>query len=179
MRWTEILRSDGDLTSRRRRGSWSRGAVVATAVVAAVAINLVVYATGLTAGARYAFTRDGRSMAVDAVTVAGFTAVPLLAGLLLVAVAGPRWPALYRFALVGAPLAAVGTIGLMTLPAGFDTASTIALATCHLTLAPLSFLAAAALRHRRQRSTRQPLAAGTPLGGTGSDGVLPPERRRS
>jgi hypothetical protein len=142
------------------RSPSSPGAVVTATVVAAVVANQAVYAAGRAFGADYAFTQQGRRMVVDAVTVAGFTAVPLLAGLLLVAVAGPRRPMLYRVALVGAPSAAAATIGLMTLPADFDTVSTLALATCHLTLAPLSVLAVAALRRRWQESTSQPYRPG-------------------
>ena len=134
-------------------------AVVATTVIAAVTANLAVHAAGRALGADYAFTREGRRMVVDAVTVAGFTVVPLLTGLLLVALAGPRWPLLYRLALFAAPSAALVTIGLMTLPADFTTASTLALAACHLTLAPLSVLAVAALRRRWQEGTPPPYRA--------------------
>jgi hypothetical protein len=38
------------------------------------------------------------------------------------------------------------TILLMTIPADFDTASTVTLALCHVTLAPLSVLGLLALR---------------------------------
>lgn len=144
----------------------SRALVVLVAVLSAVAANLVVFSVGRAAGGRYSFPRDGTVLQVDAATVAGFTAVPLLVGLALVALLGPRLAWVHRAALVVAPVLAVGTIGVMTLPAGFDTASTVALALCHLTLVPASVLAVLALRRRagrRGRTTGQrPAVAGVP-----------------
>ncbi|SNY73466.1 DUF6069 family protein [Paractinoplanes atraurantiacus] len=112
--------------------------IVLLGVVAAVAVNLLVYAVGRAAGGTFRFTTSGEPAEVDAVTVAGFSAVPLLAGLTAVALLGP-WAA--RTALVLGPLLALGTIPLMTLPADFDTVSTVALALCHLTLIPIVVIA--------------------------------------
>ncbi len=124
----------------------SRPLVVAAAVVAAVVVNLVVFAVGRAAGGSFTFTRSGTPATVDAATVAGFSAVPLLLGLVLVALLARRWPLVARVALVVAPVLAVVTIGLMTLPVDLDTVSTVTLALCHLTLAPISVLAIRALR---------------------------------
>ncbi|MEU8818653.1 DUF6069 family protein [Actinoplanes sp. NPDC048796] len=112
------------------------------AVAVAVAVNLLVYAVGRAAGGTFRFTTSGEPAEVDALTVAGFSAVPLLIGLTAVALLGP-WAA--RTALVLAPLLALATIPLLTLPADFDTVSTVTLALCHLTLVPFAVAAIRAL----------------------------------
>jgi hypothetical protein len=124
----------------------SRPLVVAAAVGTAVVVNLVVHALGRAAGGSFTFTRAGAPTGVDAATVAGFSAVPLLLGLVVVALLCRRWPLVARMALVVAPVLAVVTVGLMTLPVDLDTVSTVTLALCHLTLAPISVLAIRALR---------------------------------
>lgn len=119
----------------------SRPLVVAAAVAAAVVVNLVVFTVGRAAGGSFTFTRGGTPATVDAATVAGFSAVPLLLGLVVVAVLVGSWPVIARVAAVVAPVLAVVTIGLMTLPVDLDAVSTVTLALCHLTLAPISVLA--------------------------------------
>jgi hypothetical protein len=120
--------------------------VVAGAVLVAVVVNLAIYGIGRAVGADFAFTAAGGSpTTVDAVTVAGFTAVPLLVGLTAAALLR-RWSWVIPTALVVAPLLAVATIFLMTIPADLDTRSTVALACCHLALVPISVLALRALR---------------------------------
>ncbi|WP_250038091.1 DUF6069 family protein [Paractinoplanes maris] len=119
----------------------SRPAIITLAVVAAVVINLLVYAVGRAAGGSFRFTADGVTNEVDAVTVAGFSAVPLLVGLVLVALLGRLGSWVSRVAAIVAPVLAVVTILVMTLPADLDRASTITLALCHVTLAPISVLA--------------------------------------
>ncbi|MEU8242657.1 DUF6069 family protein [Actinoplanes missouriensis] len=126
-----------------------RAAVVALGVTAAVALNLVVYAIGRAAGATYRFTSQGEPAEVDALTVAGFSAVPLLLGLSVVALLAPRAGWVATAALIAGPLLAVATVPLMTLAADFDTASTAALAICHLVLVPVIILAV-----RRMRTPR-------------------------
>ena len=111
-----------------------RAAVVALAVGAAVAVNLGVHAVGRAAGGTFRFTSASGPAEVDAVTVAGFSAVPLLLGLAAVALLAARAAWITRAALIAGPLLAVGTIVVMTLPADFDTVSTVTLALCHLTL---------------------------------------------
>jgi hypothetical protein len=115
-----------------------RIAVVAGAVLVAVAVNLAIYGLGRAAGGSFEFTSaSDRPAEVDAVTVAGFSAVPLLVGLTLVALLMRFGSWVTRAALVVAPVLAVGTILLMTLPADFDTTSTVTLALCHLALIPI------------------------------------------
>ncbi|WP_315094360.1 DUF6069 family protein [uncultured Cellulomonas sp.] len=121
--------------------------VVVGAVLVAVVVNLAIYAIGRAAGAGFGFTAAGGSPStVDAVTVAGFTAVPLLVGLTAAALLR-RWSWAIPAALVVAPVLAVATIFLMTIPADLDTASTVTLACCHLALVPVSVLALRALRN--------------------------------
>ncbi len=126
--------------------------VVAAVVGSAVAVNVVVHLLGRAAGGTFAFVREGVVVEVDTATVAGFTAVPLLVGLVLVAVLGPRWPRSYGPALVVAPLLALVTIASMTIPAGFDAVSTLTLAACHLTLVPLSVVGVLGLRRAAART---------------------------
>ena len=121
--------------------------VIATAVVAAVVVNLVVYAVGRAAGGDFRFAGNE----VDALTVAGFSAVPLLIGLVLVALLSRLGPWVTRTAMIVAPVLAVVTIFVMTIPADLDTTSTITLALAHLTLAPISVLAVRALARTSSR----------------------------
>ena len=119
----------------------SRPAIIAAACVAAVVVNLIVYAVGRAAGGSFVFTANSDTNEVDAVTVAGFSAVPLLIGLVLVALLARLGPWVTRVASIVAPVLAAGTIVVMTLPADLDRTSTITLALCHLTLIPISLLA--------------------------------------
>lgn len=124
----------------------ARAVVVFTAIATAVLVNLLAYAIGRLAGGDFTFNRDGTRVAVDALTVAGFSAVPLGVGLAIVALTSPRLPWVTRVAVVVAPLLAVATIALMTLPVNLDTVSTLTLASCHLTLVPISIVAIRRLR---------------------------------
>jgi hypothetical protein len=127
----------------------SAPAVVATAVAVAVLANLVLYALGRLLGGSYRFTTPAGPAEVDAATVAGLTVVPLLAGLVLAALLGRRWPWVHAVALVVAPALALVTILVMTLPADLDPVSTAALASCHVVLAPVAVLALRRLRGPR------------------------------
>jgi hypothetical protein len=122
-----------------------RAGVVAVAVLAAILVNLLVYALGRAAGGTFRFTAAGAPARVDAMTVAGFSAVPLLIGLAAVALLAPRLGWVPRAALVIGPVLAVGTVLVMTVPADLDTVSTVTLAACHLTLVPILVLAVRAL----------------------------------
>ncbi len=124
----------------------ARVRTVVGTVVAAVLVNLVVYAVGRLAGGDFTFTRDDDRATVDAATVAGFTAIPLGAGLTLVGLLAHRLRWVPRVAAVVAPLLAVATILVMTVPVDLDAVSTVTLATCHLTLVPVSVLAIHRLR---------------------------------
>lgn len=126
--------------------SRSRVVVVLASIVAGVVVNLLVYAVGRLAGGSFTFTREGSSMEVDPVTVAGFSAVPLGVGLLLVAALVGRVPWIATVASVVAPLLAVVTVFVMTIPVDLDSVSTVTLAACHLSLVPISLLAIRRLR---------------------------------
>lgn len=123
----------------------SRVAVVALGGVTAVVVNLVFYSVGRAAGGTFQFTSSSGPAEVDAVTVAGFSAIPLLIGLAVVALLAPLAAWVIRAALVVGPVLAVGTIALMTLPTDFDTASKATLALCHLTLVPITIAAVVAI----------------------------------
>lgn len=115
-------------------------------MVTAVALKLLLYTVGRLAGGDFTFTRGNTDAHVDAVTVAGFSTVPLALGLSVVALLAPRAPWVARVAIVVAPLLAVATIAIMTIPVDLDPVSTVTLASCHLTLVPISI---AAIRHLR------------------------------
>jgi hypothetical protein len=124
----------------------SRPVTVVGAVVVAVVANVLLYAVGRAAGGDFTFTREGEAMTVDALTVAGFSAVPLGVGLALVAGLVGRWAWIATVASVVAPVLAIATIVAMTIPVDLDGPSTFALACCHLTLVPISLLAIKRLR---------------------------------
>ncbi|MEV6304283.1 DUF6069 family protein [Actinoplanes sp. NPDC051861] len=128
----------------------SRAAVVAAAVAAAVVVNLVVHGIGRAAGGTFRFTAATGPAEVDAITVTGFSAVPLLIGLTVVALLAPFASWVTRAALIAGPALAVGTILGMTVPADFDTTSTVTLALCHLTLVPIIVVAVRALARRAE-----------------------------
>lgn len=125
----------------------SRALVVLAATVTAVFVNLLVYAVGRIVGGDFTFTSSDGVVQVDAATVAGFSAVPLGLGLTLVALLVRRLPWIARVALVVAPLLAMATILVMTIPVDLDPVSTVALATCHVVLVPISIVAIQRLRH--------------------------------
>lgn len=129
-----------------------RTVLVVAAVVLAVLVNLLVYGIGRLAGGSFGFTGPtGAPMEVDAVTVAGFTALPFAVGLTLAAVLGRRWRQVLLVALVLAPTLALVTIAVMTLPADLDATSTLSLAMCHVVLAVISVLALLRLRRLETR----------------------------
>jgi hypothetical protein len=135
----------------------SRPALIAAAAGLAVLVNLAVYLIGRAAGGTYTFTSPQGPAEVDAVTVAGFSLVPLLLGLTVVALLAPRAAWVVRAALIIGPVLAVGTIAVMTLPADFDGVSKTALAVCHLTLVPIIIAAVTAIS--RQTRTGEPAIA--------------------
>ncbi|WP_328472406.1 DUF6069 family protein [Actinoplanes sp. NBC_00393] len=122
--------------------------VVAAAAALAVVVNLAVYLIGRAAGGTYTFTSAQGPAEVDAVTVAGFSLVPLLVGLTVVALLASRAAWVVRAALIIGPVLAVGTIVVMTLPTDFDGVSKTALAVCHLTLVPIIVVAVTAIGRR-------------------------------
>lgn len=144
-----------------------RARIALTAVAAAVAVNLAIFAVGRATGGTFRFTQGAKPITVDAATVAGFTAMPLLAGLVLVALTARRWPWVVTAALIVAPSLAVVTILLMTVPADFDTTSTVTLGLCHLALVPIAILSLRSLRG----------ATATPAAPATTDNVGPTQSR--
>lgn len=126
----------------------SRATIVALATVGAVVVNLIVYAVGRAAGGTFRFTAASGPAEVNAVTVAAFSALPLLVGLTAVALLAPRFGWVVRAASIVGPALAVLTIAAMTLPTDLDAASKTTLAVCHLTLVPIILVAVAALGRR-------------------------------
>jgi Family of unknown function (DUF6069) len=123
----------------------NRSTVVVVTVIGLLAVNLLIYVIGRASGGAFIYRQSGKPTRVDAVAVAIMSVVPLTIGLTLVASLSRRWPALITTAKVLAPTLAVATIGLITLPARFDTASTLFLAAMHLALIPATLLALAAM----------------------------------
>lgn len=141
--------------------------IILICVVIAIVANMLVYAIGSILGGGFEFVSAAGPATVDAPTVAGFTAIPLAAGLSLVAALGRRWRWVFPAALVIAPLLEIGSILIMTIPAGFDLISALTLAVCHLVLVPTSLAAIFALRSRRnatRSSLRPDPATESPVG---------------
>lgn len=136
-------------TLARRWGT--TGTIIATALTA-LGINLVVYAIGTIAGASFDFTVDGERTHVYALLLAAFTVIPIVVGLTLVALLARWWPQVIPLALVIAPVLAIGTIFIMTLPTDLDTASTVTLAITHVVVAVVTVAGILALRGRRPGS---------------------------
>lgn len=126
--------------------------MVCLSIAAALVVNLVLYAVGRALGGQFTYQQNGAATTVDAMAVAIMTILPLSTGLVLIAWLSPRWPLLITTARVVAPLLAVGTIVLLTIPAHFDTTSTLFLATMHLALIPATLLALAVLQLARASS---------------------------
>ena len=127
----------------RRQGA--AGTIILT-TLAAIVINLVIYGIATLAGGTFDFTDKGTTYHVDALGLTGFTAIPLLVGLTVVAILGRWLKWVFPLALVVAPIAAIGTIFTMTTPADLDTASTVALAVAHVVVGIAAVLGIIALR---------------------------------
>jgi hypothetical protein len=121
--------------------------VVAT-VVAAVVINVTIYAIGRAFGGDFLFTNAGKSIEVDAMSVVILTTVPLVAGMTLAALLSLKWPQIIKVALVVGPALALATIATFTIPADFDTTSTTTLALTHVALVPMVILGLLAIARR-------------------------------
>jgi len=128
----------------------SRVLIIAAAVGAAVLINLILYGIGRAAGGTFHFTATTGPAVVDGVTVAAFSALPLLAGLVAVALLSRFGAWVIRTALIVGPLLAVATIVVMTLPTDLDATSKVTLALCHLVLVPIIIVAVRLLGRRAE-----------------------------
>ena len=128
----------------------SRALIIAAAAGAAVLINLILYGVGRAAGGTFRFTAPTGPAVVDGVTVAAFSALPLLAGLVAVALLSRFGLWVVRTALIVGPLLAVATIVAMTLPTDLDATSKVTLALCHLALVPIIIVAVRLLGRRAE-----------------------------
>ena len=134
------------------------GAVIA-AVVLTVAVNLVVYGVGAALGATYRFTAATGPAHVDALTLSGFTAVPLLVGLAVVAVLSRWWGWVPPVALAVAVLGAIGSIPFMPFSVDLDLASAIALAIAHVVVATGATAGILAIRSLGRRPATRAVTA--------------------
>ncbi|GAA3909684.1 DUF6069 family protein [Actinoplanes auranticolor] len=128
--------------------------VIAAAVGAAVLANLILYGIGRAAGGTFRFTSPSGPAEVDGVTVAAFSALPLLAGLVAVALLSRFGAWVVRTALIAGPVLAVATIVAMTLPTDLDTTSKVTLTLCHLVLVPIIIVAVRVLGRREEVPSR-------------------------
>ncbi|MBB6346895.1 DUF6069 family protein [Nonomuraea muscovyensis] len=130
--------------------------IVAATVAVALVLNLAVYAVGRALGGDFRFTAEGRPAEVDATTLGGFTAVPLLIGMTLVALLSRVWRWVILAAMVVAPALALVTVPIMTIPADLDDTSTVTLALCHVALVPVTLAGLLALRAYRSSGALAP-----------------------
>lgn len=133
--------------------------IVTATIILAVFINVVIFAVGRAAGGTFRFASPSGPAEVDALTVVGFTIVPLFLGMTVVALLVRVWPWVVPVALVVAPAFALVTIPVMTLPAGFDVTSTIALALCHVAMVPTVVFGLLSLRAVVRRGRHEPARA--------------------
>ncbi len=122
--------------------------VIALAVIGVLAGNLLLYAVGRAWGGTFTYTQNGKVIRVDAASVAIMSVIPLVIGLAAVAGLARFWPASVSVARIVAPTLAIATIGVMTIPAHFDTTSTLFLSAMHVTLAAAAVLAIQELPRR-------------------------------
>ncbi|TQK18267.1 hypothetical protein FBY40_0754 [Microbacterium sp. SLBN-154] len=123
--------------------------IILIAVAGAVLANLAIYGVARLLGVEFWFTAAGGPLQVLPPVLIQFTAVPLLAGLTIAAIVGHWWRWVFLVAIIVAVVLEVGTIFALTIPADFDTGSTVALALCHLAMVPFTVAALLALRLRR------------------------------
>ncbi|GAA4244842.1 DUF6069 family protein [Dactylosporangium darangshiense] len=141
--------SPGRVTTPARRL-----ALIAALLAGLLLTNLVIYAIGRALGGAFTYQQNGTAVLVEPVAVTFMSLAPLVFGLGLVAALSRKWPATIRVARIVAPILAVATIAVMTVPAGFDTTSALSLAAMHLALIPASLLALNALPRGPGRATR-------------------------
>ncbi|WP_280303805.1 DUF6069 family protein [Nocardia neocaledoniensis] len=124
----------------------NRTVAVLGAVVAAVALNLIVWAVGELAGGSFTMT-DAAGVVSDVAPggVILMSAVPLLIGMTVAVLVSYLWTGVLRVAAVVGSLLSIGTIAL-TVSAGFDTVSTVALSVMHVVLVPVLVVALEGVR---------------------------------
>lgn len=147
---TELLAerhtTEGPTVPARLRRS-STPTVIAVTVLAAAAVNVLIWAIGALAGGSFEFTESGTIQSAAPGGVIFLTAVPLTVGMTVAAVLALRLPGVIRLAQVVGSAAALSTIG-MTLAADFDGVSTLALALTHVAIVPFLVVGLEAIRRR-------------------------------
>src|ERR1051326_5547719 len=123
--------TDVDRAAPVRARSAGRLAYIAAVPAALLLTNLIVSAIGRALGGNFPYTQNGASVRVEAVAITFLSLGPLATGLLVVGLLARRWPVALRVARVAAPVLAVATIFVITIPAGFDTTSAVCLAAMH------------------------------------------------
>ena len=162
---TEIGRTVASTPARAGTAA-RRAAVIAAALAGLLITNLALYAVGRALGGAFTYPQNGTTVRVDPLAIALMSLVPLATGLALIAVLSRIWTAAIRIARIAGPTLAVATIALMTIPAGFDTTSTVSLAAMHLMTIPATLIALNALPRRRKSEHRAgsvPVAGASPF----------------
>ncbi|MFC9968784.1 DUF6069 family protein [Nocardia ignorata] len=132
-------------TTTRTLPALNRPVAVLGAVAAALIANLIVWGIGEAAGGSFTTTTDGKVSDVAPGGVILMSVVPLLIGLTAAMLVSYKWTGVLRVAAVVGSVLSIATIG-MTLTAGFDTASTIALSLMHVVLVPVMVIALEGVR---------------------------------
>ncbi|MFI1465104.1 DUF6069 family protein [Nocardia carnea] len=117
------------------------------AIGAALLANVVVWLIGAAAGGTFETTNAGQVQSVAPGGIIMLTVIPMLIGLGAAVLLSYKWIGVLRLAAVIGSVIAVATIA-MTVTAGFDTASTVALSVTHLTLVPALVVATEGLRRK-------------------------------
>ncbi|MEU1982023.1 DUF6069 family protein [Nocardia sp. NPDC019395] len=139
--------STATTTAAARIPALNRPVALFGAIGAALLANLVVWLIGAAAGGTFEMTDAGQVQSVAPGGIIMMTVVPMFIGLGAAVLLSYKWIGVLRLAAVIGSVLAVATIA-MTVSAGFDTASTIALSITHLTLVPALVLATEGLRRK-------------------------------
>ena len=103
-------------------------------------------------GATYRFTSQGQPATVDALTLIGFTAVPIGVGMAVAALLPAGWRWVTAAAVTVTIVVEIGSIFAMPLQTDLDAASRIALSLCHVAVTAVTCAGLLALRAVRGRS---------------------------
>jgi hypothetical protein len=124
--------------------------IIASFVLATLAINLSIWLIGAAAGGSFDHVEDNGTLHTTSAPqgVISMTTIPLALGLTLAVLIAWFWPGVIRIAQVIGVVAALGTIA-MTIDARFDDVSTVALAVMHVVIAVTVVIALAAIARRK------------------------------
>ena len=128
------------------RGLGRTQSVLATWVVA-LAVNVVLFAIGATAGLDYAVEAGDSVWGVMGVGVVIITTILLIPGMTLAALLSLRWKRIIPAAQIVGSAISILTI-VLTFSVGFDTASAIVLAVMHVVAVPILVLGLDLIKRR-------------------------------